>query len=183
MDKIHIQSSGEHKEQIKRLWTICIILASLIFLATGSATLLMLFWFKVDPPAVLVASTLFFQILVVSYGMGFFVPAFLTSLTKLSLSIQMGRESLRMGQETVEAMKDVQGNLKPILDDLKDVVEKTQPVVDKMNEAVQKGILEKVEGHLEAIRKRIDKDTQPLPVRRREEKTEIMAAPGGDGQG
>jgi hypothetical protein len=174
-----------HDREVRRLWKICILLASLIFFSTSGATLLML-RLGVEGPTVLVASTLFFQIVVVSYGMAFFVPAFLTSLKKLSLSIRMGFQSLDMAKETVEAVKEVRSELRPVVDDLKYVTEQAKPVVDRLNKAVvEDGILERAEEHMRIIRERVERDTKPIGIKTRPEylsagTKQLAATAGGD---
>jgi len=72
--------------------------------------------------------------------------------------------------------------------DLEKRARETFARVDRLMTDMQKridgGVLERIEGHLEAVRRRVDRDTAPLGIRkRRDEKAEIFhgvdPAPGG----
>jgi hypothetical protein len=123
-----IPTREEHKRFIRRIWKVCLIGAVVIFLITGTITLSM-FFFGYDPKTVLTTSTIIFQILVLSYGMGFFVPAFLTSLIKMGLGVEMSRQGLEIGKQTATILTDFKDEVKPIMGDIKKIVEDVRPVV------------------------------------------------------
>ena len=121
-----------------------------------------------DAGKAVAVSTIVFQAILLSYGMGFFVPSLLTSLMRLGLSVHMMYESLRMGRETVEAMKSVQGEAEPLFKDGREIVDHLKPVVEKLTPDT----LDRLEGYLKDVRDRVVRDTEPLPAPRR---------PDGDG--
>jgi len=133
--RLDIPTREEHKRHIKKLWWTCIILATLVFLAAGGSFAGMML--AGTPAAVVVnISTGIFQIIVLSYGLGFFVPAFLTSLARLSLGIEMSRVGVEVGVETAEMLETTRKRA----DDLGETVKK------HLEEAVRKG-LEKFAEH------------------------------------
>ena len=87
-----IPSREEHQLQIRRLWKNCIVASCIIFVLTGGIVLA-LFLKGHDSKKIVEVSTAVFQVLMLSYGMGFIVPAFLTSLIKMHLGIEMSRQS------------------------------------------------------------------------------------------
>lgn len=92
--------------EIRRLWILCISMASIIFLASGM-TMWSLFQTDRDPKSVVAITTGAFQVLVLSYGMGFFVPAFLTSLRRLALGIEMNRQGLEIAEKTAAVLDKI----------------------------------------------------------------------------
>lgn len=166
----------EHERAVKRLWITCFIIAGAVFVCAGTPTFTM-FALGMDPEKLVAISTSLFQIILMSYGMGFFVPAFLTSLARLRLSVHMMYESLRMGYETMKAMKEMRDEAKPLFKDMKELVTKVKPFADELTP----DLVQELRGYLKDIRNRVVRDTEPLPVRRREE--EPAAAATGDGDG
>jgi ribosomal protein L30/L7E len=97
---------------------------------------------------------------------------------------RMQVEALRLGRQTTTVLEELEKEIKPIINDVKTTAEKVGRMVDKFEKhdlekvqgainkvaaALDDGILEKAEGHLAAIRKRIERDTTPLPVNHRPE--------------
>lgn len=164
----------EHERQVRRLWKQCVAIAGLVFLVTGATTAVM-FHQGMNPATVVALSTTIFQVLLLSYGMGFFVPAFLTSLKRLHLSVQMMYVSLDMGRQTVDAMKEMRDKANPLFKDARELVDQVTPAAKRLDAAA----VERLEGYMKDIRDRIVRDTQPLKVNRRD--PEGVGATGGDG--
>ena len=150
-----IPSFEEQELEVKRLWRRCITLAVTIFLVEG-ALVAWMFLAGMEPGRASAITAITFQVILLAYGMGFFVPAFLTSLKRLRLSIHMMYESLRMGRETVEAMESVKDEAKPLFADARKLVDKASPET-----------LDRLEGYLRDVRDRVVRDTDPLPVNKR----------------
>jgi len=101
-----IPTREQHKAIIRRLWKMCIGGALGIFVVVGGL-MLTLFLKGYDSKKIVEVSTTAFQVLVLSYGMGFFVPAFLTSLYNMALGVEMTRSGLEIGQTTAGILKQV----------------------------------------------------------------------------
>ncbi len=116
-----VPSRPEHNAFIKKIWRICILGAFLVFITTGG-TMLTLHLMGFEPEKVLTASTIVFQVVVLSYGMGFFVPAFCTSLIKMGLGVEMSRQGLEIGRETAAHIALLQGELRNLVNDAQSVL-------------------------------------------------------------
>ena len=103
---VTIPSDAEHKRFIRRLWKTCMAAALVIFVTIGGIVLA-LFLKGYDSKKIVEVSTSVFQVLVLSYGMGFFVPAFLTSLINMALGVKMSRRGMDIGQETASVIEKV----------------------------------------------------------------------------
>lgn len=132
-EEYKIPSREQHKAFIRRLWKSCLFAALAIFLITGTL-MLTLFMKGYDSKKILEVSTVVFQILVLSYGMGFFVPAFLTSLFNMALGVEMSRKGLEIGDKTAKILdqvdKAIEGRLVR-MDSLFDKLEKTAEMAEK----------------------------------------------------
>lgn len=137
-DDFKVPSRKEHDLEIRRLWKVCFILAIIIFVITGSITGTM-FYKGMDPKVIVAISTAIFQVMLLSYGMAFFVPAFITSLKKMGLGVEMSRAGLEIGRQTAENLKDFKDELKPIVDDGKELVKEIRPVVEEVTKVVHEG--------------------------------------------
>ena len=62
----------------------------------------------------------------------------------------------------------------PVFERLNTSAEKIGKIADRIETKVEGGIIERLEGHLVAIRKRVERETEPVPVNRR--------GGGGDGE-
>jgi len=131
MEPIKLPTREEHRRIIRRLWMGCIGAACAIFVVTGGVVL-GLFMEGKDSKRIVEITTAIFQVLVLSYGMGFFVPAFLTSLMKMSLGVEMSREGLSVGKQTAELLRGFAKDIKPIIHDLKEIVGPARELVDDL---------------------------------------------------
>lgn len=106
VDATPIPTEAEQKRAIRNLWLTCIGAAFLIFAITGSIVLT-LFLKGYDSRKVVEVSTAIFQVLMLSYGMGFFVPALITSLRTMMLGVRMSRRGLDIGQSTADVIETI----------------------------------------------------------------------------
>lgn len=142
-----IPTFEEHNREIQRLWTTCIVVASGLFLGL-TLGLVVLFAAKTQLAIIVLLSTLAFQVVGISYGIGFLVPAAMTSIRRLSLSLQMGYQGLRMTRTMTAEMGDLIGEVKPIM--------------EVASRIVKDGYFEKIEGHMKAIRTAIERQAAPV---------------------
>lgn len=148
-----IPTFEEHNREIRRLWAACIAVASFLFIGLAGG-LIFLFARQTQLAIIVLLSTLAFQVVGISYGVGFLVPAAMTSIRRLSLSLQMGYQGLRMTRTMTGEMKDLIGEVKPIM--------------EVANRVVKDGYFEKIEGHMAAIRKAIERQAAPVKPLARE---------------
>jgi hypothetical protein len=133
-----IPSREEHRREIRRLWTRCILVAASIFVST-SILVVVLLLSGVDPVIVAAVSSTFFQIVVASYGLAFFVPAFMTSLRRMEIAVEMSRMSLEVGVETADSLKEFKEEIKPIVKDGQELVKDIRPVIGEVSTVVKEG--------------------------------------------
>jgi hypothetical protein len=155
----------EHEVEVSKLWKICRWLAIGIFVVISVITAIM-FMSGMDPEKAVAISTIAFQAILLSYGMGFFVPALLTSLKRLGLSVHMMYESLRLGQQAADKMKDLHDRAIPVFSRGEKLIENLEPIIEVANQQAQDGYLEKIEAHMKAIREAIERQT-PLSTKSR----------------
>jgi hypothetical protein len=139
-----IPSRDDHNRFIRRIWYGCIGMALLVFILTGGVVL-GLFLSGHDSKKVVEVSTSVFQVLVLSYGLGFFVPAFLTSLLKMSLGVEMSRKGLEIGEETSKVLAQLQRDFVPLLKDVQEVVGSARTVIDDIRQQNPGRIIEFLE--------------------------------------
>jgi hypothetical protein len=128
-----VPSRAEHKRFIKRVWIICNCIAFMVFFVTGG-TLCVLFLKGYDSKDIVNTSTAVFQVMMVSYGMGFFVPAFLTSLIKMSLGVEMSRRGIEIGVKTAQNLDEMRQEIKPLVEKGDRVLTKLEPMVQKADQ-------------------------------------------------
>lgn len=101
-----IPTREQHNRFIRNIWKWCIGGAVGIFTVVGGL-MTILFLQGYDSKKIVEVSTTAFQVLVLSYGMGFFVPAFLTSLFNMALGVEMSRAGLEIGEQTAKILDQV----------------------------------------------------------------------------
>jgi hypothetical protein len=172
MKTYHIPSREEHDRFIRRMWMYCGIAAVTVFFLTGGVVLA-LFLSGHEIQKIVEVSTAIFQVVILSYGLGFFVPCLLTSLFKMALGVEMSREGLEIGQKTAQILNKVDEAIESRLDKADRILERIDRAVaeiDKGEHPTFKKLtdtLKSAEAHMEAIRRRIEKDTSPLPSLKR----------------
>jgi hypothetical protein len=178
-EEFKLPSRVEHQSFIRKLWAWCIVAAVMIFVVIGGIVLA-LFLKGYDSKKIVEVSTAVFQVLVLSYGMGFFVPAFLTSLFKMHLGIEMSR----MSASILEKLdKGVESRLKRV-DMLLDSVEKNPKghPIGKMIDAAVLDIRSEV-GKLTGEVKRVaDAYTQPIVPPKKPEASGVGTGAKGNGE-
>jgi len=132
-EKFKVPTRSEHKRFVKRVWVICNVIAFIIFIISGG-TVLTLFLKGLDSKTVVNVSTSVFQVLLLSYGMGFFVPAFLTSLIKMSLGVEMSRQGIEIGVKTADNLDEMRKEIKPLVEKGDRVLTKLEPMVEKADQ-------------------------------------------------
>lgn len=172
-EKIDIPPFSQHQKQIRTLWRLCISLATVIFLG-GTSAVVALASHEYTISAILGISTIAFQIIVMSYGAGVFVPGFLASLKNLGVSVRMMYVSLKYGKEAADTMVSLRDDAKPTIDRFERISKKMEPVADRIHEVVvENNVLEQIASDMKAIRERIDRDTAPVGVNRRREEAPV----------
>lgn len=139
-----IPTREAHDRFIRRIWKLCIGMAAAVFLLTGGIVLA-LFLAGHDSKKVVEISTAVFQVLVLSYGLGFFVPAFLTSLFKMSLGVEMSRRGLEIGEETSKVLAQLSKDAGPLIVDAKEVVGSIREIISDIKEQNPGRIIEFLE--------------------------------------
>lgn len=124
-----VPSRADHNRFIRKLWTYCISAAVGVFIVTGGIVG-WLFMIGYDSKKIVEVSTSIFQVLILSYGMGFFVPTLLTSLFKMSLGVEMSRKALEIGNQTAENLVSLKDEMAGIIKDIKPIVEDARKLVD-----------------------------------------------------
>jgi hypothetical protein len=132
-DKIKIPTRAEHDRFIRLLWKWCIAVAFIMFFVTGGIVAA-LFLSGHDTKKVVEVSTAIFQVLMLSYGLGFFVPMLTTSLLKMSLGVEMSRKGLEIGQETSQTLVKLQNEIKPLVEDAKQIMDELRPMIREFKE-------------------------------------------------
>lgn len=184
-----IPTRAEHKRLIWRLWKWCLSLAVIVFLGTAS-TMVTLWTLGYSPSEVLDYSTTSFQVLVLSYGMGFFIPILVTSVLMVALGIEMNRQALVLGSRSATVLDKIDKAIDNrlvradrILDGLDDLVkgaEKAEhPLMDRF-EKFFSGELEKLRSEVRNQRKETEGEMEEALAEGEREAAEIAA--GGDGQ-
>jgi hypothetical protein len=129
-----IPTREEHRAFIRRIWMLCIGSAIGIFVVVGGL-MTVLFLKGYDSKKIVEVSTTAFQVLVLSYGMGFFVPAFLTSLFNMALGVEMSRAGLEIGQDTAKILEKVDNAIEGRLTRLDGLFDK----IDRASDLAEQG--------------------------------------------
>jgi len=137
MNSSRIPTQEDHDRLIRRIWRGCIGAAAAVFLTTGGIVL-SLFLAGHDSKKIVEVSTSVFQVLMLSYGLGFFVPALLTSLLTMGLGVRMSRKGLDVGQQTADHVGRLQGDLTAALDRQREATELFARKVDELIEKLGK---------------------------------------------
>jgi hypothetical protein len=123
-----VPSRADHNRFIRKLWKWCIGGAIGVFIVTGGIVLA-LFLTGHDSKKIVEVSTSVFQVLILSYGLGFFVPTLLTSLFKMSLGVEMSRKALEIGNQTAESLDTLKKDIGPLLKDGKELMADMKPII------------------------------------------------------
>jgi hypothetical protein len=166
-DGYKIPTREEHNRFIRNIWKLCVGSAIFIFLVTGSVVLT-LFLKGYDSKKIVEVSTSIFQVLVLSYGMGFFVPAFLTSLVKMHLGIEMSRVSANILEKVDASIEKRLERFDKLLTSLEAAGTGEHPLIARLEKKADELTLDiKAEGRkIHAELERLSGAfTKPIPIR------------------
>lgn len=165
-----IPTREEHNRLIRKIWTGCLIASAICFVLM-MAIVAVMSSMGYDSQKIVSVMLIAVYIVVPVYGVGYIGPAFATSLLKMGMAVEMSREGLDIGHETAGMIGGMKDELKPVISDLRHIADRLEQSV------VKDGILEKVEGHMKAIRDRIERDTKPLENPQRRDRTSPLPDP------
>lgn len=142
------------KDRLKRIDRACYALAAAFMAVYSVGIVLCLALLKLNVLEVLGACTLFFQVMVIGYGIAIMLRMLYRMDTKTDASIELA-------ERTATQLDDTHQELKPL-------IVKAEHILDRVQKGlVEDDLLKKLEGHLAAIRSRIERDTEPLKAVRR----------------
>lgn len=154
-----IPTREEHDRRIRRIWTVCIAIATVCFLAMGG-TVIGMASTGYDSKSIVNVLLIAVYIVVPLYGVGYMGPAFATSLV-------MGRRGIEIGEKTSETMDEFARDIKPILRDAQDVIgevkklvrqfesQNPKAVVDFIEKLARDGTVDRVAKSVETVAKKI----------------------------
>ena len=143
----------ELDREIGRFWRNCILLSLLVPLLAAVVVALLLFGVTSISTVGQIAYPVT-AVVLMTFGLAFVIPATITSIRRVSMTVRMAYTGLKTNQYTTDAIKDF--------------LKEARPIVETMKNQVQDGFLEKIEGHLKTIADRVKRDTEPLPTGRRQ---------------
>jgi hypothetical protein len=109
-EKPPIPTREEHARTIRRLWWLCIGLAT--FICVSAITIIVvLIYSGVSTQTIWAVFGIGFPIVIASYAMAFFVPVMITSVLRMGLGIEMSRQGLEVGIDTSKQLGDYRGEL------------------------------------------------------------------------
>lgn len=162
-DEYRIQTRAEHNREVRRLWVVCGIMATLVLLAAAGGVFALLSqgqpWSKI---ANICAVT--FGIIILAYGISVFIPSLFTSLKRMALSMDLGRRGLEVGQQTAAVLLEVRKEIKPAIDDLRKTTKSIDRLVGRMDKHLSDEFFSQVNDALGDIA--FSKEPLPLPVPR-----------------
>jgi hypothetical protein len=181
-----IPTREEHRRLIRKIWMGCILLALGVFAGSGGSVLTLFLSGK--PSAHIVnVSTSIFQVILLSYGLGFFVPAFLTSLVKMSLGVEMSRQTIETMQETKEAIVPVVNDVKEVVGAFRAIVEDVKKhdlhrVVEFVDQLSKNGTVEALATNIKKLAERVQVAVE-APSGESKSKEDIVGEIEGDARG
>lgn len=155
-----IPTLAEHEAELRRLWRTSILGASILF--AGAVGGILALSATKDVSALVAISTIGFQIIAVSYVAGFFAPAFVTSLRKLSLGIRLNYRGLELARETMGSLERIKKDLDPLIERAHALMGRVEALADG-----EEGPLSRIADDIARMRARIERETAPLNIQRR----------------
>jgi len=144
---IAIPTRAEHNRKVRRLWWICISVATTVFLGSG-LSIYVAFRIGYTVQQVWAVFGIAFPICVACYGAAFFVPVMLTSTYRMWLAIEMSRKGLELGEKTASNLLLLEEKIERLEKFLQTLEEGDHPLVETFKEEM--GLLR------EEIRGRVD---------------------------
>lgn len=134
-EKSKLPTQEEHNKIIRRIWKIGFYIAGGCFLFMASVVAVMLYIGK-STAEIVSAELLIVYIFLPAYAFGFVAPMLASSLTKMTLAVDMSREGLEIGKDTSDAMTEFKNETKPLISDLKAVVAEVKPMIGKVGTTI-----------------------------------------------
>lgn len=150
-----ILSPEDLDREIRKFWKACILASLLVpLLAVGVVSLL---FFRVTSLSTVgqIAYPVT-AVVLMTFGLAFVIPATITSIRRVSMTVRMAYTGLQTNQQTTDSIKAF--------------IEEAKPIIEVIRNQTQDGFLEKIEGHLKTIAERVKRDTETIPTGRRPSK-------------
>ncbi len=149
----------EHDREVRRLWYSCIFMASLVFIG-ASGTIFALITQGHQWSMIVNIAVTCFDVIILSYGLGFFVPAFLTSLKRMALAIDLSYMGLEVGRQTANLLMEMWKEMKPILDQFGKTTKSVDRLVERLDENLTEDFFERMNDTFDTV----TFSKEPLPV-------------------
>jgi len=169
-----LPSRAAHAAFIRKVWWCCIVGAAVCFVSMAG-TVLYMGAMGHDSKAIVNVQLIIVYIVLPVYAIGYVAPTLASSLIKMSLGLEVSRESATI-LERVDAAIDARAAK---LDRLVERTDKLVAEIDACTHPLAKKF-DEMAAHMAAIRARVERDTTPLPLKRRPAEAGVPAG-GGDG--
>jgi hypothetical protein len=146
---IAIPTRAEHNRKVRRLWWICISVATTVFLGSG-LSILILFKVGYTMQQVWAVFGIAFPICVASYGAAFFVPVMLTSTYRMWVAIEMSRKGLELGEKTADNLLLLEEKIERLEKFLKSAEDGSHPLVETFKEEMRL-LREEIRGRVDGV--------------------------------
>lgn len=123
-----IPTREEHNAQIKKIWQRCIAVAAVCFVLMVGTVITMKV-LKYEGKDIVNVQLIFVYMLVPSYVLGYIAPALAVSLMKMTLGVDMSRE-------TSKDIHDFKEDIKPLINDATAVVAEVKPMVTEVRATI-----------------------------------------------
>jgi len=133
---IAIPTRAEHTRRVRRLWWVCISIATTVFLGSG-LSICILFKIGYTMQQVWAVFGIAFPICVASYGAAFFVPVMLTSTYRMWVAIEMSRKSLILGEKTADNLLMLEEKIERLEKFLESLEKGDHPLVETFKDEMQ----------------------------------------------
>lgn len=147
-----ILSPEDLDREIRTFWRRCILASLLVPLLAAGVVALLLFGITSISTVGQIAYPVT-AVVLMTFGLAFVIPATITSIRRVSMTVRMAYTGLKTNQQTTDSIKAF--------------IEEARPIIEVIRNQTQDGFLEKIEGHLKTIAERVKLDTSPLQTARR----------------
>ena len=147
-----ILSPEQLDREIFKFWKACIIAAAMIpVLSVLIILAVVLGYTKLSTISAIAYPVT--AIVLITFGLGFIIPATITSIRRVSMTVRMAYTGLHTNER--------------VANDLRALIKEAKPIIETVKNQTQDGFLEKIEGHLKTIADRVKKATDPLQPKKR----------------
>lgn len=146
---IVIPTRAEHNRKVRRLWWICISVATTVFLGSG-LSIYVAFRIGYTVQQVWAVFGIAFPICVACYGAAFFVPVMLTSTYRMWLAIEMSRKGLELGEKTASNLLLLEEKIERLEKFLKSAEDGSHPLVETFKGEMRL-LREEIRGRVEGV--------------------------------